>query len=66
MKRKIAALLFGGMMLVRSVSPALAVTDRPRPIPPSSPRGSQENVHENRPADVETPLTGPVRDPGTI
>jgi len=63
MKRKIAALLFGGMMLMMTASPALAQgTDRLRPVPPGTPPGQVGNDHENRPDNAVTPITGPYRD----
>ena len=55
------------MMLVMSAAPALANhgdTHRPRPVPPSSPRGLEDNSHEQRPDHAADPRTGPGRDEG--
>ena len=64
-KRRIVVLVMALFMLVMSAAPALAVTDRPRPVPPGTPPGQVDNEHEQRPPNAVTPVTGPVRDPGT-
>jgi hypothetical protein len=61
-KKRIVVLLMALLMLVMSAAPALAVTDRPRPLPFAVPPGQVDNEHENRPAHAETPITGPDRE----
>jgi hypothetical protein len=58
--------LSGLLMLVMSAAPALAVTDRPRPLPFAAALGQVDNEHENRPAHAETPITGPGREGGEL